>query len=145
MPRTRDLLRRFRPAGTPGAAASTGVPADRVAELSAELAPVLSRLDDAREQADEIRAAAERDAQAIRADATEQAGARIADADRRVQEERAAAAARASRRAADDAARILERAADEAAMIRARGRERIPALVDRIVATLPDQASDGSL
>ena len=37
MPDLRDFLSRFRPAGTPGAAARPGVPVDRVAEREAEL------------------------------------------------------------------------------------------------------------
>ena len=44
MTRTRELLERFRPAGTPGAAGGRGVPVDRVAERSAELEPVLELL-----------------------------------------------------------------------------------------------------
>ena len=32
MPRSRDTLQRFRPAGTPGAASAAGIPVDRVAE-----------------------------------------------------------------------------------------------------------------
>src|SRR5512135_1507062 len=39
----RDFLARFRPAGTPGAARA-GVPADRPAELEAEVGPVLALL-----------------------------------------------------------------------------------------------------
>ncbi|WFR71239.1 hypothetical protein P9209_18700 [Prescottella defluvii] len=142
MPRTRDLLRRFRPAGTPGAAASAGVPADRVAELSAELAPVLSRLDEAGQRAAEIRAAAERDAQAIRVEADERIRARIADADRRVPEERAAAAARAS----GEPPTTPPGSSNGPSWRRTRSgpaAARIPALVDRIVAALPAPTADG--
>jgi hypothetical protein len=42
MPRVRDLLYRFRPEGAPGAAAAAGVPADRAAELTAELEPLIA-------------------------------------------------------------------------------------------------------
>jgi hypothetical protein len=39
-----DLLHRFRPIGVPGSASRAGIPADRAAELAAELDPVLSML-----------------------------------------------------------------------------------------------------
>jgi hypothetical protein len=39
-----DFLRRFRPAGTPEAAARAGVPVDRAAEAAGELEPVLALL-----------------------------------------------------------------------------------------------------
>ena len=42
MASARDLLERFRPAGTPGAAAPAGVPYDRGAALEDELRPVLA-------------------------------------------------------------------------------------------------------
>ena len=44
MPSARDMLQRFRPIGTPGAAAPAGVPADRAAELGRELQPVFDEL-----------------------------------------------------------------------------------------------------
>ena len=47
----RDYVRRFRPAGAPGAAAPAGVPADRGAELDAELAGVFEELRGASEEA----------------------------------------------------------------------------------------------
>ncbi|MFJ1709912.1 hypothetical protein [Kitasatospora sp. NPDC088346] len=47
----RDFLARFRPTGAPGASA-TGVPADRAAELTAELGPSLAELTQAQEEAD---------------------------------------------------------------------------------------------
>lgn len=89
MPQWRDFLDRFRPAGAPGAAAPRGVPADRAAELTAELTPLLARLDrvqadiehehdTAAQQAERIREAGHREAVAIieRAHAD---SARIAD------------------------------------------------------------------
>ncbi|WP_330180126.1 hypothetical protein OHB26_27395 [Nocardia sp. NBC_01503] len=89
MPQWRDFLDRFRPAGAPGAAAPRGVPADRAAELTAELTPLLARLDrvqaaieyehdTATQRAERIREAGHREAVAIieRAHAD---SARIAD------------------------------------------------------------------
>ena len=46
MARARDFLEWFRPSGTPGAAARPGVPADRLAERSAELESLLALLAD---------------------------------------------------------------------------------------------------
>ncbi|MGH8867626.1 MAG: hypothetical protein ACRDYU_06490, partial [Actinomycetes bacterium] len=78
MPRSGDFLERFRPAGAPGAAAAAGVPADRVAELSAELEPVLARLAGTQREAERIRAAARRDAEQRRDHATASARALVA-------------------------------------------------------------------
>ncbi|MFD1659217.1 hypothetical protein ACFSL4_13640, partial [Streptomyces caeni] len=75
----RDLLARFRPTGTPGAAA-TGVPADRTAERAAELEPSLARLTEVQREAARIRAAAEREAGTIRRDAARQAAEIVAAA-----------------------------------------------------------------
>ncbi|KAE8765526.1 hypothetical protein, partial [Georgenia thermotolerans] len=69
MPRARDILQRFRPAGTPGAAAPAGVPADRVTEMAAELEPVLARLAEAQAEADQVRAAARQEAERRRREA----------------------------------------------------------------------------
>ena len=44
MPRVRDLLYRFRPAGGPGSATAAGVPADRARDLAEELEPVFTAL-----------------------------------------------------------------------------------------------------
>ena len=50
MPRVRDVLYRFRPAGAPGAASSAGVPVDRSADLAAELEPVFALLADTEQE-----------------------------------------------------------------------------------------------
>ena len=78
MPRARDLLARFRPAGTPGAAAPAGVPADRVAEAERELEPVFAALAGVRAEADRIRASARLDAEGRRAEAAARVGRRRA-------------------------------------------------------------------
>ena len=66
MPQWRDFLERFRPAGTPGAAAQGGVPADRIADTAAELEPVFMMLDDVHAEAARIRRCAVEHADAIR-------------------------------------------------------------------------------
>jgi hypothetical protein len=58
VPDLRAFLARFRPSAPPGPAAEAGVPADRVPELAAELAPVLALLVDTERAAEQIRAAA---------------------------------------------------------------------------------------
>ncbi|MFZ5869263.1 MAG: hypothetical protein ACOYXW_01825 [Actinomycetota bacterium] len=136
MARSRSLLERFRPAGTPGAAAKPGVPADRVAELSAELEPVLALLADSVDEASSIRAAARRDAERIRREAAERAQALVAQARRDAEAERAEAAARMAERAEAESAQAVTAAEDEAAAVRRRGAERMSEYVDRVLAEL---------
>lgn len=88
MPRVRDLLLRFRPAGSPGPAGPAGVPADHADRLAAELEPVLAALAPTQEEATAIvedgrRAAAGiRAAAAARAEALRAAGPARAEAER---------------------------------------------------------------
>jgi len=133
MPSVRDFLERLRPSGTPGAAALSGVPADRVAERSAELEPVLARLADAQAEASQIRRAADDEAQRRRVDAATRASALVAEARRMAEAERRDAAARAHARAATETHDRLEDAASESASIADVARAREPALVDRVV------------
>lgn len=136
MPRSRDFLERFRPAGTPGAAAKTGVPADRVAELSAELEPVLALLADAERQADAIRAEAQRESERVRRRADEHARVLVATARRDAEAERSDAAARVTKRAETETAETLAAAERDAAEVRRRGAELMPAYVDQVVAAV---------
>lgn len=133
MPRSRDLLQRFRLAGTPGAASVAGVPADRVAEVSAELEPVLILLSDVQEQARQIRAAGRDEADRRRHDAREQARALVSAAQREADAIRAEAAAEVRRRAAADTAAVLSAADRDADRIRRQVAERLPGYVDRVV------------
>ena len=94
MPQWRVFLERFRPAGTPGAAAQGGVPADRIADTAAELEPVFTMLDDARAEAARIRRCAVEHADAIRQDAGRQAAEIVAEARAQAEVARAEAAAR---------------------------------------------------
>ena len=134
MPRSRDFLQRLRLAGTPGAAAAPGVPADRVAELSAELDPVLARLDDTCAEADRVRAEAAEEAQRRRHRADEQARADVAAAHSEADAERADAAARVRRHADEERERMLAEAEREAARIGHRADGRMPEYVDRVLA-----------
>ncbi|HUJ07967.1 MAG TPA: hypothetical protein VLX31_17815 [Streptosporangiaceae bacterium] len=132
MPQLSDFLNRFRPVGAPGAAGRAGVPADRAAELAAELRPVLELLDStqeqcvqvvaqARQEAGRIIARARREAERIAADGRNRAQAARGDATARVLESartRAAAQGQAAARSAagrpgpaDDDVRALVRTA----------------------------------
>jgi vacuolar-type H+-ATPase subunit H len=105
--RARDFLERFRPAGTPGAAAAAGVPADRVAELETELAPVFDALACTEAEADRIRCAASAEAARRRERARQRARAIIAGAGEQAKVDRAAALADARRTADTRSADIL--------------------------------------
>ncbi|MEU6371287.1 hypothetical protein ABZ876_37845 [Streptomyces sp. NPDC046931] len=129
----RDFLARFRPTGTPGAAV-TGVPADRAAERAAELEPSLALLADVQREAARIRAAADREAEVIRQSAARQAAEIVAAARARaprVRQEAAAPVRRSGQREAGEIRAAGERAAS---LVRERARERMPAVVDRLVA-----------
>jgi vacuolar-type H+-ATPase subunit H len=136
MPRSRDILTRFRPTGTPGAAAPTGVPSDRVAEATAELEPVIALLADAQQEAAGIRADAEREAERRLREATEYERSLVASAHRQAEAERANASLQATGRAEEDAASTLSTAEREAADIRQRASERMSAYVDAVVSAV---------
>lgn len=130
----REFLERLRPSGTPGAAALAGVPADRVAERSAELEPLLAQVEDTQALAARIRADADAEALRRRDAAAERARALLAQARRDAEGERRAVAAAARSRAQEEGRVRAEEAAAEAARVSAAAAARMPALVDRIVA-----------
>ncbi len=132
--RSRDLLRRFRLAGTPGPAAAHGVPPDRVAELGSELGPVLARLDDTEHRTTTIRSAARDRADGVLADAEERAHALLAAARQEAEAERADAAVRAHRRSTDESAVLLAEAEREVERIRRQADLRMATYVDQVVA-----------
>ncbi len=136
MPRSRDLLDRFRPAGTPGAAARTGVPADRAAELSTELEPVLARLADSEEAARRIRTEAEAEAERRRREAAGRARALVDTARRQAEAERADAAARVAEQAEAETAATVAAGDEAAAQVRRRALDLMPGYVARAVAAL---------
>ena len=145
MASARDLLERFRPAGTPGAAAPAGVPYDRGAALEDELRPVLALLSPTEERcAAQLREAAAQ-AEQIRADAAAQGAALLAQARLRAEEARAEAAEGLQRRSDAEADAEMERAAHTAGEVRARARHRLPDLTARVLAatraamTAPEQ------
>lgn len=115
MPQLGDFLNRFRPAGAPGAASRAGVPADRAAELSAELEPVLAMLAATDGECARLVAEAEQEAGRIAADARDQAAGIAADAERLADDARAAAAAEVLAAAREQAEQAERAAAADAA------------------------------
>ena len=133
MPALRDFLARFRPAGTPGAAARAGVPADRSGELEAEVGPVLMLLHDTAAERDQIIARARRDAEQMTAAARAEAAVVAADAERRAEAAREEAARQVMALAREEAARTVDSARQQAAATRELARQRMPDLVSRTV------------
>lgn len=133
MPTARDLLQRFRPLGAPGAAAPSGVPADRRAERDRELQPVFDALVDVQEEVGRIRAAATAQAHVRGEQAEQQAAALLRTARRDAATARAEAAAAAAARVEEESRRVLAEAEADAAVVVRRAEERYAGLVDRVV------------
>lgn len=129
----RDLLDRFRPSGSPGPLAMSGVPADRVTERSAELEPVFAVLADVQAEVEQIGSEAQREALHRRERAAEQARAILAEARRAVDAERAQAAATAQAGAAEQVAAIVTDAQRAAESLAEQADARRAALVADII------------
>jgi len=134
MASARDLLERFRPAGTPGAAAPAGVPYDRGAALEDELRPVLALLSPTEERCAARVHEAVASAEQIRADAVARGAALLAGARLQAEVARAEAAEALQRRSDEEAAAEMGRAAQAAGEVRARARHRLPELTARVLA-----------
>jgi hypothetical protein len=132
MTSARDLLERFRPAGTPGAAARAGVPADRARSLREELQPVLDLLEPTEAECDGVRARGAELTARVRRDAATRAASTLATARTQAEAARAEAAAGRRRRSDAEAARELEAAHLEAADVVRRSLARTPALAARV-------------
>lgn len=139
--RLSDRLRRFRPVGTPGAAAPAGVPADEDAEQLAELAPVFEALRDTVREAEQLRAAAEDAAAAIEAAADEKVVATEADARRQMAEARAEVSAERAQVADEERRRLLSEADDAAALVDRTAAARLPTMIDRVVGSVLDPSA----
>lgn len=138
MTQVRDFLDRFRPAGAPGSAARAGVPADRTAEISAELGPVLAVLDDVAAECARTVAQARREADRITREAGSRAAAIEAEGAARAQLAREGAGRELVRQADEQAREEIAAARKEAARIRRRARARLPMLVSRAVDLVRD-------
>jgi citrate synthase len=144
MVRARDLLDRFRPAGAPGAASVVGVPADRLAEVTAELEPVFALLEDDERQCAQLREEAEHEAQRRReqvAERVEHLGASARETARAVRAEEAGSA----RRRGEEASRAaVEAAVAEAAALRERAQQRLPEWVALAVRAVQEPDHDAA-
>ncbi len=136
MPRLRDVLYRFRPAGTPGRASASAVPVDRAAGLVAELEPVFARLTPVESSCDDMVQAARTAAAATRAAAAVEADRVIARAREQVGTERARAGQQARERQEAESAQVMAAAGDEVEQCRLRTSALLPGYVDRVVASL---------
>ena len=123
-------LERFRrPAAVPEAAGES---------VAAELMPVFAALDEIEEAATRVRTEAEAEAR-TRIEAAERAADRVVDAARaRAPAERARAEAARLAELEDAARRMEEEAQIEAEAVLVRGRGRIPALVEQVVASVTE-------
>lgn len=126
----RDFLLRFRPAGVAGAAAPAGVPADRMAEARAELAPVFDLLADTERDVAALREAGVVEARRRVERARRQARDIVAEARVRAPAVRAEAAASAG----TDTDLARGDAVDSTVLIREHAARVMPALVERAVA-----------
>jgi hypothetical protein len=136
VPRVRDLLYRFRPAGAPGPASAAAVPVDRAADRAAELEPVFALLAETEEQCAALRLAARRDAEARTALARETSRRVVADARAACSADRAAASAAVGSRAEGERAAALADARREAGLLLARADSRTPEWADRVARTV---------
>ena len=135
-----EFLRRFRLHVVPGAPTAVPAPADRGAELEAELAPVLAALEETQRSAAAVAATAERQAAAARVRAAAHGERLVADA----RNGRAAARAGAYARRLGDADRereqLLAAGRAEADRVGRLADARMPAAVDDLVRRVLAQA-----
>ena len=134
MPQWRNVLDRFRPAGTPGAAGRPGIPVDRSADATAELTAVLALLDDAQEEAARTRQVAIDRAQEIRRAAHRQAAELVVKARDDAERVRAQSEADSLREAAADEDDMRRQTEAEIAELRQRADERLAHDVDSVAA-----------
>jgi hypothetical protein len=140
VPAVRDLLDRFRPGGTPGAAAGAAVPAEPGTRREAELGPVLGRLAATEARCHAILAEASARAADIRATARRQARDLDAETARRVVAARAEAAAQVQAEHDERAAADLAAARAAAEDVRRRSAAGMDRLLGRVVARARDDA-----
>jgi len=138
VPRWQNVLERFRPAGTPGAAGRPGIPADRSADATAELAAMLALLDDAQEEAARTRQAATDRAQEIRRAAHRRAAELVAKARDDAGKVRAQAEADALREADADEDDMRRQTEAEIARLRQRSDGHLAHDVDAVAARARD-------
>jgi vacuolar-type H+-ATPase subunit H len=129
-----EILRRFRFHGVPGAPSAVAVPADRPAELERELAPVFAALEAAEKTGRAIVDQALREADRRRAEATVAARRVVSEAVASGAAVRSEAAAATLAAAETTRNEVLAAARAEAARVAGLAAERVPALVEAVVA-----------
>lgn len=134
MVRVRDVLHGFRPAGATGAAGDAGVPADRGADLAAELEPVFAHLASTERECARIPARAGQAAAKVRAREAERARSTLASARERMDAERAAAVAQMRPNVLEKSTAAAVAAQRDAAEIRRGAGEHMGSYVDLVVA-----------
>ncbi|MFF7132380.1 F0F1-type ATP synthase membrane subunit b/b' [Streptomyces sp. SAI-126] len=134
MPALREFLARWRPAAPPGRAVAGAVPADRTAELTAELEPTLALLDDTLTEAAAVREAAGHKARERRRAAADEAARTVHTARARARRVRSETAARLLAQAVADAEREDVAVRQAVRELRDRARARTPELAARMVA-----------
>lgn len=140
-----ELLERFRRAEPPGApAAATGVPADPAAEREAELRALFAALDETEAQVTDIGRRARNDAEQVRLSAARQAERIVAGAHERASALRDADVPDPDAEDDAEARSLVMRAEAEAEGVRERARARMPALVERVTqCVMAGPAEDG--
>lgn len=128
-----DILRRFRFHAVPGAPAPAGVPADRTAELEAELAPVFRTLEAAQVRAARILDEASAHAEQQRASARDHAGRIASEGRAEAAAARAESVAAGLSEAQQQRLLLLAAAQEEALRIARVSVERTPPLVEETV------------
>lgn len=142
MPQFGDFLNKFRPVGAPGAATRAGVPADRAAELSAELDPVLAQLAATEAECARIIAAAVTESDRIADDSRAAAARILADGHARALMARGEAATRVVEAGRAQAAEVERSAAVRARATRGPTDSQVRALIAEavgLVVALPDR------
>ncbi len=132
----RDFLMRFRPVGLPGPAAAGAVPADRSAELTAELEPPLALLEEAETEARTVREEAVKEAARRRQAAERTATDIVEQARARAPAVREHSAARIRDATEAEVAQVLAAAEHDATALQSRVERRTPPLVERVVAAV---------
>jgi hypothetical protein len=128
------------PAGwRPGAATGAAIPGDRVASVSAELAPVFDALVATVARCDQIREEARAEAARRVETANEEAHAAVSRAAVEAEADRAAEAARLRNGAEAAATRLLDEASEQARQLRTRADARRLDLVTEIMARVRER------
>lgn len=134
MPDLDRFLRRFRRlVAPPGRPRPAGVPVDREAALSDELAEVFAAIDAIQEDAEAIRKEGKEKAEELRSRAEEEARRVISEGEDQADEVRAEEAARHRERLQEEVQKALALARSDAEEVRERANERVDELAGRVV------------